>query len=246
MSDQTICMLSIDDRTLTTDLDRAGYRSMGVIVRKANNYDAAEKILLAEPIQIIVINLDFGNIDAFQITKHLKSHKEWGKIPIVITSVQTKARIRQRALDAGADLFVEQPLPRQYFIEKLKQLLEQQTRTTERVDIRGLVKFTFEGKECTCEMVDLSVSGILLSTDMDLPDGAVLQLSFELPTYKKPIKADGEVVRRVKTTRNKITNEQIVGGIGVKFVQIDKDCYSRLEKYIVKISDKNSRIIYYL
>lgn len=246
MSNESICMLSIDDRTLTTDLDRAGYKTMGVIVRKANNYESAEKILSTEPIHIIVINLDYRNIDAIQITKHLKNHTEWSKIPIVITSVQMRAKIRQQSLDAGADLFVEQPLPRQYFIEKIKQLLDQKTRATERVDVKTVVNFTLEDKEYSCEMADISVTGILLSTDMDLPDGAILQLHFDLPGVKKTIKAEGEVVRRVKASKGNITNEQTVGGVGVRFVKIDKDSLSRLEKYIAKVSDKNSRIIYYL
>jgi len=246
MTNESICMLSIDDRTLTTDLDRAGYRAMGVTVRKANNYESAEKILSSEPIHIIVINLDFHQIDAIQITKHLKTHTTWSKIPIVITSVQTRAKIRQQSLDAGADLFVEQPLPRQYFIEKIKQLLEQQTRATERVDVQTTVKFVLDKKEYLCEMADVSVTGILLSTDMDLPDGAIIQLSFDLPGVKKTIKAEGEVVRRVKASKSNITSEQTVGGVGVRFVKIDKDCLSRLEKYIARVSDKNSRIIYYL
>lgn len=245
-NNQSICMLSIDDRTLTTDLDRAGYRSMGVFVRAANNYEAAEKILQLETIHLIVINMDYSSINALEITKHLKKHDKWKSIPIVLTSVQTKAKIRSNALAAGADLFVEQPLPRQYFIEKLKQLLEQQTRTTERIDINGKVNFVYENKNYSCEMADLSISGILLSTDLDLSDGAIIQMSFELPGLKKPIEAEGEVVRRIKAQKASPDGQATAGGVGVRFTKLDKESERRLEKYIAKTSDKNSKIIYYL
>lgn len=171
MSAKNIKMLSIDDKTLTTDLDRAGYRKMGVYVRPAANYDEAQKTLRAEAIDLIVINADYKPIDANQITKHLKALDEFKAIPVVITSVQTTAKIRNGALEAGADLFVEQPLPRQYFIEKLKQLLEHKTRTTERVAVHGNVTFDIKGKVESCPIGDLSVSGMLMSTEAVIPDG---------------------------------------------------------------------------
>ena len=56
---QSIKMISIDDKTLTTDLDRHGYRKMGVIVKPARNYDDARAILLREKIDLVVINMDY-------------------------------------------------------------------------------------------------------------------------------------------------------------------------------------------
>lgn len=72
MAGEPIKMLSIDDRTMTTDLDRAGYRKMGVSVRPASNYEEASKILAHESIDIVVINMDYRKVDAIQVTKHLK------------------------------------------------------------------------------------------------------------------------------------------------------------------------------
>jgi DNA-binding response OmpR family regulator len=239
----TIKMLSIDDKTMTTDLDRAGYRKMGVYVRAAMSYDEAVKLLKAEKIDLIVINMDYKPVDACQVTKHLKSQDEHKAIPIVITSVQTAAKVRNAALDAGADLFVEQPLPRTYFIEKLKQLLEHKTRTTERIDLQGEVTFSYDGKTDKCPIGDLSVTGILLATQLDLANGLAVELEFEIPGNKKAIKATGEVVRTIRYSAN---HPDRVTGIGIRFVDFQGDSQKRLEKYVEKSSSDDERLLYYL
>jgi CheY-like chemotaxis protein len=236
-------MLSIDDKTLTTDLDRAGYRKMGVLVRPAASYDEAEKILKADKIDLIVINMDYKPIDAAQITKHLKGREEYRELPIVLTSVQTAAKVRNTALEAGADLFVEQPLPRQYFIEKLKQLLEHSTRTTHRVSVESLVNFTVAGKAASCPIGDLSVSGILLATELELESGVQVQLEFELPQTKKAIRVDGEVVRTIKQNQKHPDRQT---GIGIRFTTFHEDSQKRLEKYLEKSADQDDRMLYYL
>jgi two-component system cell cycle response regulator len=235
----TIRMLSIDNKTVTTDLDRAGYRKMGVYVRAAANYEEANRLLASEKIDLVVINLDYKPIDGCQICKHLKSQLSTQQIPVVLTSVQTSAKVRNSALEAGADLFVEQPLPRQYFIEKLKQLLEQKTRTTERITLHGTAQLTISGKEEVCPIRDLSNSGILLATDTEISDGSEVEIIFDLPNQKKPISVSGEVVRTIKFSNNQT-------GVGIRFVKFRSDSQKRLEKYVEKLAHGESQMQYYL
>jgi response regulator RpfG family c-di-GMP phosphodiesterase len=239
-----IRMLSIDDKTVTTDLDRAGYRKMGVYVKPAANYEDCTRILQVDTIDIIVINMDYKGIDAVQATKHLKSQPAVKDIPIVLTSVQTAAKVRNSALGAGADLFVEQPLPRQYFIEKLKQLLEQKTRTTERVDLKSEVTINYGNKSLTCPVGDLSVSGMLLATDAKIKDGTAVEVSFEIPgNSKKPIKIVGEVVRTILYSA-KFPDRQ--AGVGVRFTSFLGDSEKRLVTFIEKSTTNGDQMRYYL
>lgn len=234
----TIKLASLDDKTVTTDLDRAGYRKMGVLVKPAISFDELNKVLLAEKIDLIVINMDFKPIDAPTIAKHLKAQAAFKDIPIVLTSVRTSAKVRNAALDSGADLFVEQPLPREYFIEKLKQLLEQKTRTTERVAMHGDVTFTYEGRTQTCGIGDLSASGILLSTDDALKDGGAVELEFALPGEKKPIHATGEIVRTIRRAEGT--------GVGIRFTSFAGDSKKRMERYVERSAVDDSKMRYYL
>lgn len=243
MTQQQIKMLSIDDRMLTTELDRAGYRNMGILVKQVSNFAEAQDLLSVEKIDIIVINLDYEKIDAITICRHFKTHSETQEIPVVLTSVQTSAAVRKRSLEAGANLFVEQPLPRQYFIEKLKKLLDQMTRANDRVDLQETVTVTFNGKKLTLPIGDISSSGMLVATDLSFPDGAVVQLSFTIPGFKKPIECSGTVVRTIRNDGNTAIKST---GVGIRFEKFDGDSEKRLERYIAKTSDVDGRMIYYL
>lgn len=238
-----IRMLSIDDKTLTTDLDRAGYRKMGVLVKPAATYDEAESFLSTGKIDIIVINLDFNRVNGVETVRHIKKQEQYSQIPLVTTSVRTSARVRNSALDAGADLFIEQPLPRQFFIEKLKGLLDQQTRTNQRLDVAGSASFSWQGNESECYIGDVSSTGLLLATETKIDDGTSLEIKLTLPGLNKPISVVGEVVRTIKKDEN---YPDRVAGIGVKFLKFSGDSEKRLEKYIIKTDDQENKMVYYL
>jgi len=246
MNKTPIKMMTIDDRMLTTDLDRAGYRNMGIAVKQVTSFQDAKNALSKETIDIIVMNLDYDKIDALLICKHFKTQPESKDIPIVVTSVQTSATVKNNAINAGADLFVEQPLPRQYFIEKLKKLLSQQTRSDDRVGLKESVAVTFNGQTLDFPITDLSISGMLIAADMKLlkvSDGEVVELSFVIPGYRKPVEVEGRVVRKISVDGNTATE---IKGIGIRFEKFSGDSEKRLEKYVAKTTDKEGRMIYYL
>ncbi len=239
----TIRLLSIDDKTVTTDLDRAGYRNMGVLVKAASNYDEAQNYLSKGNIDVIVINMDYSGVDSLEATKHLKSLDEYNTVPIVLTSVQTSAGVRNSALHAGADKFIEQPLPRSYFIEQLKGLLEQQTRSTSRLELESDVEFKWEKNKESCKIADLSSSGILLDTECSLGDGLLVSLKFGLPGEKQDIRVQGEVVRTIEFNENH-PNRQT--GVGIRFVEFKGDSEDRLSAFIAKSSSEDKSLLYYL
>ena len=78
--------------------DPAADRAAQLMVRAATGYDEATKLLAPEKIDLIVVNMDYKGIDAVQATKHLKAQQEFAEVPIVLTSVQTSAKVRTRPL----------------------------------------------------------------------------------------------------------------------------------------------------
>jgi CheY-like chemotaxis protein len=240
----TIRLLSIDDRTVTTDLDRAGYRNMGVLVKAAASYEEAQNYLSKGNIDIIVINMDYAGIDSLEATKHIKSLQEYNDLPVVLTSVQTSAGVRNSALHAGADKFIEQPLPRSYFIEQLKGLLEHKTRSNTRLDIDSQVEFKWDKNDDSCKIADLSNSGILLDTKTELSDGLVLNMKFTLPGDKQAVKVNGEVVRTIGYNESH-PDRQV--GVGIRFVEFKGDSESRLSKFIAMNNEEEENSLrYYL
>jgi len=241
MTKQSITMLSIDEKTMTTELDRAGYKSMGIIVKTAPTFPDAMQTLRNHSIDVVVINSDYLKVKGTEICEYLKQNEETAAIPVIMTSVQASSK--GPALKAGADLFVEQPFPRNYFIERIKTLLEQKTRTNERVSVQVEAEVTIGKKTNRVPIADLSSTGLLLSTEEKLSPGTKVSLSFEVPLYKKPILAQGEVVRFIEADAK---NPDRASGLGIKFVSFEGDSEKRLEKFVSKTSDENNRMIYYL
>ena len=240
---QSITMLSIDGRSVTADLDSAGYKKMGVSVRTASSWDEAEKFLNSEPIDVLVINLDYRKVDGTQIIRHIRSVEQFAKLPIVVTSVQAGSRTRSGAVEAGADLFVEQPVPRQFFIEKLKSLLSQTTRSAARIGTGGEARFVYEGKKISCPLGDVSNGGVLLHSHVELTVGTELKVELFLPGVKKPVEASGRVVRKVK---GNIKDPSAIKGFGFRIDSFQGDGRKRLEKFVALNAETDSPMRYYL
>jgi len=237
-------MLSVDEKTLITELDRAGYKKMGVLVRSATTLEDAIRLLKNDPIDIIVMNMDHSSLDAADATIKIKRVKEWANIPIVLTSVRSSAKIKQLASRCGADLFVEQPLPRDYFIEKLKSILDHETRATQRVQGSVGLTFTWNGTSHSCEVGDLSLTGLLASVDLPIPAGERVELHINLGANSKLIRVVGEVVRRVLP--DKRTDQPSSSGIGIRFISFKADARERIESWVARTSDSTNKMAYYL
>lgn len=241
MLQENLTLLLIDDKSLTTDLDRAGYRKMGVTIRQAQTFQQAEDVLKGSDIDIVVINSDFKDINGLALCEHFKRQRETANIPIVITSVQDKPKELKNYIKAGMDLFVEQPVPRQFFIEKLRGLLDQKTRENDRLDFDGVVSFTIDEKEISCQIGDISKTGLLLLMSDNLPLDRSVEIDFSVPDYKKPIKVNGIIVRDIP---KKDSSERL--GYGVRFDSFLGDSKRRLEKYLSKLNVEDPKLIYYL
>lgn len=243
MSTPTMRILQIDEKFMTSELDRAGYRKTGTKIIQASSFLEAQAKLKTQDVDVIVINFDYEGISAEAACKHFKASKKTEDIPIVFTSITT---LSQKLTEAthGPDLCVEYPMPRQFFIEKLRTLLEQKTRDNSRVNYTGNASFLWNDKEHVCPILDLSKSGLLLSSDLKLEPGETIDLSFILPSYKRAIKVTGEVVRHIssKVSRNETQGESY----GIKFKSFHGDSKTRLERFIMKSAIDDPKMVYYL
>lgn len=241
MASGTLKILFIEEKQLTSDLEKVGYRKIGVQTIQATNFNQAMDILDKDAIDVIVINFDYREIDATGMCEHVKKQAKTCEIPVIFTSVQSLPKA-VTAREHGPDLFIETPVPREFFIEQIRNLLEEKTRGTERVVHEGSVCFDYQGKSFDCSIQDVSKSGILLSTDMHINEGTKLSLSFCLPGYKKPIKVEGEVVRLIAADSRRSTP----AGIGIRFDEFNGDSQKRLDKYIAKSQHDDPKLLYYL
>ncbi|RYZ50007.1 MAG: hypothetical protein EOP07_23590 [Proteobacteria bacterium] len=241
MGQTTLKILFIDEKRITSELEKAGYRKVGAQIHQAINFPQAKDALKKGHIDVIVINYDYAAIDALAICEHFKGQKTTAEIPVIFTSVQSLPR-KISSKENGPDLFIETPVPREYFIEQIRNLLEEKTRETARVTHPGFASFEYKGKMIECAIQDISRSGILLATDLEIEAGIKLSLNFELPGYLKAIKVECEVIRRIAGD----SRRDVSAGLGIRFDEFSGDSQKRLEKYIAKTQIDDPKLVYYL
>ena len=239
-----ITMLSLDEKTIASDLDRAGYKKMGISVKTASSHEDVIKTLGSTDVDIIVMNMDHTKVDVLDSVKRLKKYKQWAHIPVVLTSVQSSQKVKQLALQSGAEMFVEQPLPRDYFIEKIKNLLSKETRGQQRVSGTVTMTFNWNKKTVETDVGDLSTTGLLFFTDIGLTQGQEIEMSIQLGASNKTLKVKGEVVRVLPPDKRK--NADGLPGIGVRFTSFAGDSQSRIESWVGRSADSTNKMAYYL
>lgn len=229
-------LLMVDDKTVASDLARAGYRKMGVQVTCVHDTKAAFEHLTEKHFDLLVINLDYTKIDPVRLLKTVTSSKEFSDLPVVVTSVQSSAKIKTQALAHGAMLFIEQPVPVSFFIEKVKGLLDKQVRTNTRVKAYGRATVLTGGKSTEFGIIDISSTGILID-GASLEEGSPALVTLLLDGLSKSIKANAVIVRS--------SGEKNLTGTGLKFSDFIGDGEDRLSRFIDKHKIDSSQLKYY-
>jgi len=220
-------ILSVDARGVTSDLDRTAYRKMGMRVWTAKNFNTVEKHLLNRDISLILINLDQLNMDGVSLVEYLKKHKKYKDIPVVAASVQT-GRLRRKANAAGVDEYIEQPIPRDLFIEKVKSFLSQATRTSDRVATSFDAELKYSDELVLSTVLDISPTGILVETDFRTEADAAVQIKMKLPGLKRAFILGAQVVRQEdhKTETGYKT--------ALRFNSISTEAKRKIEKFVLQ------------
>jgi len=233
----TLKLLMVDDRNLTSDLARAGYRKMGVSVTCVHNFKSTFEQLKEKHYDLLVINLDYTKIDPVRLLDAVKSSKDFLDLPVVVTSVQSNPKIRNQALQHAANLYIEQPVPVHFFIEKVKALLDKQVRSNSRVEVYGRATVLAEGHSTECGIVDISNSGLLLAGS-NLSQGKHALVTLNLDGLNRPIKVNAEVIRQVNS-------EKISSATALKFLDFISDGELRLSRFIEKQNIDSTELKYY-
>lgn len=220
-----INILSVDENDMVSELDRVAYKKTGFHVIPAAGFADVEQIVSRKSIDVIAINLDIKKYDPIALVQYLKNNPHTKEIPLVAASVQTGA-IRKKALAAGVDLFIEQPIPRHYYIEKIKKLLAQATRTTDRLEYSLTTSMLIDGQNSEAQVMDISPSGIMVGIKSDV--GQVYEMRLSLPGYKRQLSLKAEVVRIIPKTADDNADK-----VAMKFTEISDDNKRRIEKFVL-------------
>lgn len=213
-------ILLVDDTRLLAELDGTVLARESFDVQVAPS--AADIPRLAREVQPAVIVIGEGENcpDALDVCRGLRADPATRAAGIIYLGT---ALNRERALGAGADVFI----PRPYTRLELREAFLRVLRLRDRIALRRAVDLPVElatGQDVvrgTCR--DLSLSGAFVVAERDLAPGQTGTLHFE--AGGRPFRLPVEVVRRGR-------GASAEPGIGVSFVGLEPDTGAFLSRFV--------------
>lgn len=89
------------------------------VIKAINGKEGIKKAMECRP-DLIVMDWQLPDIDGIEVTKRLRKNEEFHDVPIIFCTSNVMVGDREKALEAGANSYVEKPLIPEIFIEEIK------------------------------------------------------------------------------------------------------------------------------
>ncbi len=99
-------ILIVEDDPQIRNFIRYSLHAEGYTVQTAMNGGSAVHALVAEPVELILLDLGLPDMDGLEVIKKVR---EWSEIPIIVVSARDQDREKALALDMGADDYLTKP-----------------------------------------------------------------------------------------------------------------------------------------
>ncbi|ABP66435.1 response regulator receiver protein [Caldicellulosiruptor saccharolyticus DSM 8903] len=114
-------ILVVDDspvvkKIVTTTLVKKGFE-----VREALDGVAALEVLLNEKIDLVITDLNMPKMDGLQLTREIRKNPAYKRIPVIMLT--TNPSEEQKALEAGANLYLKKPVTSEELISHVQKFL---------------------------------------------------------------------------------------------------------------------------
>lgn len=123
-SDESAKILVVDDEPRNVKILQIHLQSRGYTVLTAGDGDEALQVVLDEKPDIILLDINMPKVDGFEVVASVRADTKTAFIPIImITALRDTEENRIKALEAGADDFIEKPFNSFEVLARIKSLL---------------------------------------------------------------------------------------------------------------------------
>ncbi len=171
-------LLIVDDMNSYLDLEKTFLNRAYCELLTASTGLEAIKVAQNSKPDLIVLDVEMPEMNGIEATRILSSTPGLKDIPIVMLSSTERDK---ESIGAGAKAFYKKPVSQDEFLRMVRRFVPLKVREDPRKPLGVQCGFTCDGNEGRGELADLSVSGALLLSTVDLSIGDKLQLSFKLP-----------------------------------------------------------------
>ncbi len=125
-----LILIAENDAALAMFLER-GFNAENYAVDMAKDAEQAAKMALAHPYDAAILDLNFAQLDGFDVLKRIRTGSP--DLPILVLGNQARPEERAQVLDAGADDVVLKPFALSELSARMRALLRRGTRAGETV-----------------------------------------------------------------------------------------------------------------
>ncbi|HKO49234.1 MAG TPA: response regulator [Polyangiaceae bacterium] len=116
-------ILIVDDEVDNRELLQIVLKWEGFDTGTADGGEQALQSALAEPPDLILVDLLMPGIDGYQLIAELKQNPATQKIPVIMLSAMNDSATRARALSSGANAYLTKPIDRSELCEQVRSIL---------------------------------------------------------------------------------------------------------------------------
>lgn len=117
-------ILIVEDSSTTRALIRAVIEEMGdfTIIEAGSGFEAL-KLLPAQPINIIITDVNMPDINGLELISFIKNNPRYNHIPLIIVSTERSEEDKKRGISLGAMAYITKPFKAQELQETIKQAM---------------------------------------------------------------------------------------------------------------------------
>lgn len=207
------------------DLDRTLLRRNEIRLLTASATDETLNIAQREPLSLIVIEVGEQPGPCLELCRNLKGLPVTEDIPVVLLAPSALGDTVERC---GADAVLYKPLPPREFVDAIARLARLRERQHRRYPVNLRFAFSAPGTAGQAFSRVVSYGGAFLKTDVSIPRGTRLKLSFRLPGDDSEIRCSGTV----RSTSGWIDANDLTPGFGVEFNEMTSRDRTRLSLFL--------------
>lgn len=117
-------VLCIEDDAETRVLLKRSLESAGMSVDTVWSGDKGVEAAMSGAFDCVLVDLMMPGMDGYQVIRALKTQGLTGKLPVVVLTAREDEESRQRAMTAGADVYMIKPFEIANLVETIRSLAE--------------------------------------------------------------------------------------------------------------------------
>ncbi|MCG6550920.1 MAG: response regulator [Candidatus Magnetominusculus sp. LBB02] len=124
MTDRKPVILCVDDEPLNLKLLNTILLHKGYDVKMAADGRAALKIVDAERVDLILLDIMLPEMDGFAVCRQIKEDERFKTLPVIMITALSDTESRIKGIEAGAEDFISKPFDAAEVLARIKMLLK--------------------------------------------------------------------------------------------------------------------------